>query len=138
MRQSLYSLSVVAMAAALGACGKNETAVVAVPAASAPAATVVVAPPPPPAGDASVIKIGHVAPTSGGIAHLGKDNEMGDAAAGRGDVTDLDHRGIAGGRRRRRDDDRRGRCGGGGHTTTAVSFLPQAPSAAAMATTDSE
>ena len=90
MRQSLYSISAVAMAAALGACGKNETAVVAVPAASAPAATVVVAPPPAPAGDASVIKIGHVAPTSGGIAHLGKDNEMGARMA----IEELNAKGV--------------------------------------------
>lgn len=25
----------------------------------------------------AIVKIGHVAPTSGSIAHLGKDNEMG-------------------------------------------------------------
>ena len=31
-------------------------------------------PPPPPAVE---IKIGHVAPLTGGIAHLGKDNEQG-------------------------------------------------------------
>ena len=87
MRQSLYSLSAVAMAMALGACGKKETAVVAVPAAPAPAAAVVVAPPP---GDASVIKIGHVAPTSGGIAHLGKDNEMGARMA----IDELNAKGV--------------------------------------------
>ena len=87
MRQSLYSLSAVAMAMALGACGKKETAVVAVPAASAPAAAVVVAPPP---ADASVIKIGHVAPTSGGIAHLGKDNEMGARMA----IDELNAKGV--------------------------------------------
>ena len=90
MRQSLYSLSAVAMVAALGACGKKETAVVAVPAAPAPAATVVVAPPPAPAGDASVIKIGHVGPTSGGIAHLGKDNEMGARMA----IEELNAKGV--------------------------------------------
>jgi branched-chain amino acid transport system substrate-binding protein len=72
MRQSIYSLSAFAVAMALGACGKKDTPVVAVP-ASAPAAAAAASP----AGDASVIKIGHVAPTSGGIAHLGKDNEMG-------------------------------------------------------------
>ena len=44
--------------AALAACGKKEAAA---PAASAEA----------------VVKIGHVAPTSGAIAHLGKDNENG-------------------------------------------------------------
>ncbi|MEO6407554.1 MAG: branched-chain amino acid ABC transporter substrate-binding protein [Burkholderiaceae bacterium] len=88
MRQSLYSLSAVAMAMALGGCGKQETAVVAVPAAPAAPAAVVVAPPP--AGDTSVIKIGHVAPTSGGIAHLGKDNEMGARMA----IDELNAKGV--------------------------------------------
>jgi branched-chain amino acid transport system substrate-binding protein len=51
------SLTVVALAVAalgLAACGKKETA-----------------------SDAQVIKIGHVGPVSGAIAHLGKDNENG-------------------------------------------------------------
>ena len=87
MRQTVYSLSAVAMAMALGACGKQETAVVAVPAPAAAPAVVVV---PPPAGDASVIKIGHVAPTSGGIAHLGKDNEMGARMA----IEELNAKGV--------------------------------------------
>ena len=86
MRQSLYSLSAVSLAMALGACGKKDTPVVVVPAASAPAATVVVVPP----ADASVIKIGHVAPTSGGIAHLGKDNEMGARLA----IEELNAKGV--------------------------------------------
>ncbi len=30
-----------------------------------------------PASEATVVKIGHVAPLTGGIAHLGKDNENG-------------------------------------------------------------
>ena len=53
----------VAVAAGLAACGKKEEpkAVVAAP---APAAEM-------------VVKIGHVGPTSGQIAHLGKDNENG-------------------------------------------------------------
>ncbi len=59
-------LAVVAAAVALVACGKKEEAA---PAASAPAA--------PAAPQELVIKIGHVGPTSGAIAHLGKDNEMG-------------------------------------------------------------
>lgn len=59
-------LAVVAAAVALAACGKKEEAA---PAASAPAA--------PAAPQELVIKIGHVGPTSGAIAHLGKDNEMG-------------------------------------------------------------
>ena len=52
------ALTVLAVAALLVACGKKE--------AAAPAA----------AAD-PVVKIGHVGPTSGAIAHLGKDNENG-------------------------------------------------------------
>ncbi len=65
-------LALIAAAVALAACGKKEEAAPAAPAApvAAPAAA------PAPAGD-NVIKIGHVGPTSGGIAHLGKDNENG-------------------------------------------------------------
>jgi len=55
-------LAVIAAAVALAACGKKEEA----PAAAAPTAP-----------EAMVIKIGHVGPTSGAIAHLGKDNENG-------------------------------------------------------------
>jgi branched-chain amino acid transport system substrate-binding protein len=56
-------LAVVATAVALVACGKKEEA-------AAPAAA-----PAPQAG--TVVKIGHVGPTSGPNAHLGKDNENG-------------------------------------------------------------
>jgi branched-chain amino acid transport system substrate-binding protein len=59
--QMKLKLAVVAAAVALVACGKKEEAA---PAASAPAPTL-------------VVKIGHVGPTSGAIAHLGKDNENG-------------------------------------------------------------
>ncbi len=38
----------------------------------------------------TVVKIGHVAPTSGGIAHLGKDNEMGARMA----IDDLNAKGV--------------------------------------------
>jgi branched-chain amino acid transport system substrate-binding protein len=62
-------LAVIAAAVMLAACGKKEEAAPAAPAAPAAAAA-------PAAGD-NVIKIGHVAPTSGAIAHLGKDNENG-------------------------------------------------------------
>jgi len=55
----------VAVAATLAACGKKEE-----PKAAAPAAA------PAPAAE-MVVKIGHVGPTSGQIAHLGKDNENG-------------------------------------------------------------
>ncbi|GAB4482518.1 MAG: branched-chain amino acid ABC transporter substrate-binding protein [Burkholderiaceae bacterium] len=55
----------VAATVALAACGKKEEPAKA-PEAKAPAAA-----------PAEVIKIGHVAPLTGGIAHLGKDNENG-------------------------------------------------------------
>jgi branched-chain amino acid transport system substrate-binding protein len=58
----------IAAAVALAACGKKEEA----PAPKAEAAKAEAAPAP-----AEVIKIGHVAPLTGGIAHLGKDNENG-------------------------------------------------------------
>ena len=60
--QMKLKLAVVAAAVALVACGKKEEA-------AAPAAA--------PAADNLVVKIGHVGPTSGAIAHLGKDNENG-------------------------------------------------------------
>jgi branched-chain amino acid transport system substrate-binding protein len=56
----------VAAAVALAACGKKEEPAKQAEAAKAPAAA-----------PAEVIKIGHVAPLTGGIAHLGKDNENG-------------------------------------------------------------
>jgi branched-chain amino acid transport system substrate-binding protein len=69
MKRSLFALCATASAAILlTACGKKEEGA---SAASAPAAA------PAAAADSSVIKIGHVAPTSGAIAHLGKDNEFG-------------------------------------------------------------
>ena len=64
--QMKMKLAVVAAAVALAACGKKEEAA---PEAAAPAA--------PAAPQELVIKIGHVGPTSGAIAHLGKDNELG-------------------------------------------------------------
>ena len=57
------TLTVLAAATLLVACGKKEEAVAPVAAPAAPAA--------------AVVKIGHVGPTSGAIAHLGKDNENG-------------------------------------------------------------
>ena len=56
----------VAVAAGLAACGKKEEPKAAAAAAAAPAAATEM-----------VVKIGHVGPTSGQIAHLGKDNENG-------------------------------------------------------------
>ncbi|HVL08224.1 MAG TPA: ABC transporter substrate-binding protein, partial [Burkholderiaceae bacterium] len=55
----------------VAACGKKEEAP-AVPAASEPAAAAPAA-----SGGEVVVKIGHAAPLTGGIAHLGKDNENG-------------------------------------------------------------
>lgn len=63
-------LAVLAAAVALAACGKKEEA------APAPAAAPAAAPAPA-APQEIVVKIGHVGPTSGAIAHLGKDNENG-------------------------------------------------------------
>ncbi len=66
----------VALAAlTLAACGKKEEA--AAPAAAPAAATAAAPAAPPPAADALVVKIANVGPTSGPIAHLGKDNELG-------------------------------------------------------------
>ncbi len=66
--QMKMKLAVISAAVALAACGKKEEAPApaAAPAAAAPAAA-----------EALVVKIGHVGPTSGAIAHLGKDNENG-------------------------------------------------------------
>ena len=78
------SLTVIASAAVLlAACGKKEEApaTAAAPAASAAA---------PAAPSEIVVKIGHVGPTSGAIAHLGKDNEMGARMA----IDDLNAKGV--------------------------------------------
>ncbi len=76
----------VALAAMLVvACGKKEEAA---PAATAPAAPVAAAPAA--AGDTLVVKIGHVAPTSGAQAHYGKDNENGVRMA----IEDLNKQGV--------------------------------------------
>ena len=81
-----FTLSVVASAAVLlAACGKKEEAPKAV--AAAPAASAAPAAPPP---SELVIKIGHVGPTSGAIAHLGKDNENGARMA----IDDLNAKGV--------------------------------------------
>jgi branched-chain amino acid transport system substrate-binding protein len=69
MNQTLFKVApfAVAAAVALAACGKKEEAAPAkVETAKAPAAA-----------PAEVVKVGHVAPLTGGIAHLGKDNENG-------------------------------------------------------------
>lgn len=64
------TLTVLAAAVALVACGKKEEA-------AAPAAAPVVSAAAPAAAGPSVVRIGHVGPISGAIAHLGKDNENG-------------------------------------------------------------
>ncbi len=72
MNYQLIRFAPVAIAAALAltACGRQETPA---PKAAAPAA----APAPAKAAAPDVVKIGHVGPISGAIAHLGKDNENG-------------------------------------------------------------
>ena len=60
MRHPKIALTLVAAAVALAGCGEQK------PAAKAPAAPAAVE-----------VKIGHVGPITGGIAHLGKDNENG-------------------------------------------------------------
>jgi branched-chain amino acid transport system substrate-binding protein len=69
----LFKLAPVALASVMlfAACGKKEEAPKAA-AAAAPAAA-----PAPATAAPAVLKIGHVAPLTGGIAHLGKDNENG-------------------------------------------------------------
>ncbi|WER45309.1 branched-chain amino acid ABC transporter substrate-binding protein [Cupriavidus sp. WKF15] len=64
-------LPIAAAVALVAACGKKEEKP-AEPSASAPAATAPAA-----GGGEVVVKIGHAAPLTGGIAHLGKDNENG-------------------------------------------------------------
>ena len=70
MNQTLFKVAPLAIAAAvaLAACGKKEEPAPKVEPAKTTAA---------PAPATEVIKIGHVAPLTGGIAHLGKDNENG-------------------------------------------------------------
>ncbi len=86
--QLKWTATAVAMAAlTLVACGKKEEA--AAPAA-APATTTAAAPAAAPPADALVVKIGHVGPTSGPIAHLGKDNEFGAKMA----IEDLNSRNL--------------------------------------------
>jgi len=81
MNKRVLVLSAVSMAF-LAACGKKEE----------PAATAAAPAPAPAAAPAapSVIKIGHVGPTSGAIAHLGKDNENGARMA----VDELNAKGL--------------------------------------------
>ncbi|MFM0338123.1 branched-chain amino acid ABC transporter substrate-binding protein [Paraburkholderia fungorum] len=65
-----YAVSVAAAVAMLTACGKKQDGEAG---AGASAAAVAAAP----ASEATIVKIGHAAPLTGAIAHLGKDNENG-------------------------------------------------------------
>ena len=76
------SLTLCAAAVLMVACGKKQEAA---PAAFAPAAAASAA-----AAPSNVIRIGHVGPTSGAIAHLGKDNENGARMA----IEELNAKGI--------------------------------------------
>jgi branched-chain amino acid transport system substrate-binding protein len=69
-RTSLSTVVALALALALGACGRDEPKTEAKKDdATQPAAA--------PAPKETVVRIGHGAPLTGGIAHLGKDNENG-------------------------------------------------------------
>ncbi len=74
MNHQLLRLAPVAFAAALAltACNRQET-----PAPKTAAPAPAPAPAPAKAAGSDVVKIGHVGPISGAIAHLGKDNENG-------------------------------------------------------------
>ncbi|MCX4146790.1 MULTISPECIES: branched-chain amino acid ABC transporter substrate-binding protein [Paraburkholderia] len=65
-----YAVSIVTAVAMLTACGKKQDSEAG---AGASAATSAAAP----ASETTVVKIGHAAPLTGGIAHLGRDNENG-------------------------------------------------------------
>ena len=66
MKNSKLALTLLAIAVGLIGCGEEKK--------PAPKPEAKVEAPPPPAIE---IKIGHVGPLTGGIAHLGKDNENG-------------------------------------------------------------
>jgi branched-chain amino acid transport system substrate-binding protein len=84
MKHTLKLSAAAAIALTLIACGKKEEPAKAAAPAAAPAAAA------PAAGDSMVVKIGHVGPVSGAIAHLGKDNELGARMA----IDDLNAKGI--------------------------------------------
>ncbi|MFL9917087.1 branched-chain amino acid ABC transporter substrate-binding protein [Paraburkholderia fungorum] len=65
-----YAVSIVTAVAMLTACGKKQDSEAGAGASAATAAAA-------PASEATVVKIGHAAPLTGPIAHLGKDNENG-------------------------------------------------------------
>ena len=78
MKKTLLVAALLALG--LVACGKKEEAPAPAAATTAPAAS----------ADVLVVKIGHVGPTSGAIAHLGKDNELGAKMA----IEDLNAKGV--------------------------------------------
>jgi branched-chain amino acid transport system substrate-binding protein len=65
-----YAVSIVTAVVMLTACGKKQDGEAGAGASAATAAAA-------PASEATVVKIGHAAPLTGPIAHLGKDNENG-------------------------------------------------------------
>ncbi|WNC90542.1 branched-chain amino acid ABC transporter substrate-binding protein [Paraburkholderia sp. FT54] len=65
-----YAVSIAAAVAMLTACGKKQDGEAGAGASAAMAAAA-------PASEATIVKIGHAAPLTGPIAHLGKDNENG-------------------------------------------------------------
>ncbi|WP_250450550.1 branched-chain amino acid ABC transporter substrate-binding protein [Caballeronia sp. ATUFL_M2_KS44] len=71
-----HAVSIAAAVAMATACGKKDEGG-ASGAASAASAAVAPAAAPAPASEATVVRIGHVAPLTGTQAHLGKDNENG-------------------------------------------------------------
>jgi branched-chain amino acid transport system substrate-binding protein len=72
MQHTKLGLMVLAASIALIGCGEEPK-----PVAKAPEKAPSAPPPPPPPPPTIEIKIGHVGPITGGIAHLGKDNENG-------------------------------------------------------------
>jgi branched-chain amino acid transport system substrate-binding protein len=65
-----YAVSIAAAVVLLTACGKKQDGEAGAGASAAKAVSA-------PAIEATIVKIGHAAPLTGGIAHLGKDNENG-------------------------------------------------------------
>ena len=65
-----YAVSIAAAVVLLTACGKKQDGEAGAGASAAMAVSA-------PAIEATIVKIGHAAPLTGGIAHLGKDNENG-------------------------------------------------------------
>jgi branched-chain amino acid transport system substrate-binding protein len=72
-----YAVSIAAAVAMATACGKKDESGASTQASATNAAPASAAPAAPAASEATVVKIGHVAPLTGTQAHLGKDNENG-------------------------------------------------------------